>query len=97
MMQAFRVGMLLLAVMMSSNVWAVSVTVVLSGLGQKLHAHVLSYLDISRVQGDASLSLARLQRLHDKAPAQIKTALQVFGFPIASLVAVIGVVGRTAD
>ena len=77
--------MLLLAVMMSSNVWAVSVTVVLSGLGQKLHAHVLSYLDISRVQGDASLSLARLQRLHDKAPAQIKTALQVYGYYQASV------------
>jgi translocation and assembly module TamA len=80
MMQAFRIGVLLLAVIMSSDVWAVSVSVKLEGLGQKLHDHVLSYLDISRVQGDAKLSLARLQRLHDKAPTQIKTALQVYGY-----------------
>lgn len=72
--------MLLLAGMLSQTAWALSLTVKVEGLDQKLHDHVLSYLDINREQANADLTPARLQRLHERATEQIKTALQVYGY-----------------
>ena len=80
MLGAFRVGLLLAAVILSQVAQAVPLTVHIKGLEQKLHDHVASYLDISQEQDNTALSLARLQRLHQQAPRQIQTALQVYGF-----------------
>lgn len=73
-------GLLLLAVLSAQTAWALALTVKVQGLDQKLHDQVVKYLDISREQGQTKLNLARLQRLHEQAPKQIKTALQVFGY-----------------
>jgi translocation and assembly module TamA len=76
----FRVGVFLGVIMFSPSVWCVSVTVDIEGLTPTLRDHVLSYLDISREQGNSKLALTRLQRLHRQAPRQIKTALQIYGY-----------------
>lgn len=80
MKRVFRVGMVLLAVLFAQAVQAVSLTVNIEGLEQKLHDHVATYLDIFHAQGDDKLTLARLQRLHAQAPGQIRIALQVYGY-----------------
>lgn len=60
--------------------WALALNVHIDGLSPELRDHVEAYLDIMQEQGTDKLTLARLQRLHDKAPQQIKTALQVYGY-----------------
>ena len=71
----------MVTIMLSPAAWCVSVTVNVVGLeSTNLRNHVLSYLDISREQGNPDLSLVRLQRLHQQAAGQIKTALQVYGY-----------------
>jgi translocation and assembly module TamA len=80
MARVFRVGVFLVAVILAQAAWGVSLTVNIEGLDQKLRAHVLTYLDISREQGNGNLTQARVQRLHERAPEQIKTALQVYGY-----------------
>lgn len=76
----FRIGVLLVLLVAGQTAWALALTVKVEGLNPKLQTQVLTYLDINRQQGDTDLSLARLQRLHDQAPKQIKTALQVYGY-----------------
>lgn len=80
MVRLFQFGMFLVAGLWSQAVWSVPLTVNIEGLGQKLRDHVAAYLDINREQGNEKLPLARLQRLHDEAPEQIKTALEVYGY-----------------
>lgn len=66
--------------MLSQAAWAVSLSVNIVGLDQKLRDHVASYLDIFHEQTKKEISPARLQRLYAQATGQIKTALQVFGY-----------------
>jgi translocation and assembly module TamA len=79
-MRVCRVSLLLLGLVLSSVAWGVPLTVNLNGLDQKLHDHVLAYLDIAREQDNRDVSLARLQRLHQRATQQIQTALKVYGY-----------------
>jgi len=69
-----------MAVMLAQAVRAVPLTVKIEGLDQKLRDHVETYLDIFQAQDDKKLTVTHLQRLHDKAPEQIKTALEVYGY-----------------
>lgn len=85
MTRRIRLAVLLVLLAPSQLVWALALTVKVDGLNDKLHDQVMNYLDISRAQDDASLTLERLQRLHDRAPRQIKTALQVYGYFRASV------------
>lgn len=80
MLRVVQLGVLLVSVMLSQAALAVPLTVKIEGLDQKLRDHVADYLDIFREQSNDKLTLARLQRLHDQAPEQIKTALQVYGY-----------------
>lgn len=66
-------------------VWSDTLTVTLDGLDPDLQTHTLSYLAIAAERERAELLPGRLQRLHARAPEQIKTALQVFGFYRASV------------
>lgn len=86
MTRLIRLTVLLLLLVPFRAVWAVPLTVKLDGLSDKLQDQVMNYLDISRAQDDPKLSLARLQRLHERAPQQIKTALQVYGYFRASVI-----------
>ncbi len=72
--------MFLMAVLLVQTVRAVPLTVKIEGLEQKLRDHVTTYLDIYQEQANDKLTVARLQRLHDEAPQQIKTALEVYGY-----------------
>jgi translocation and assembly module TamA len=80
-----QIGLLLSGLGLSALAWGVEVTVRLEGLDNGLRAHVLTYLDIARQEGQQKLSAARVQRLHEQAPRQIRKALQVFGFYQASV------------
>jgi len=76
----WHIALLLVGLGLSSLAWGVEVTVRLEGLDNGLSKHVLTYLEIARVQGQVKLSAARIQRLHEQAPHQIRKALQVFGY-----------------
>jgi len=76
----FRFGLILVGLGMTFPAWSVELTVKVLGLDTLLSEHVLTYLDIAREQGRKNLSLARIQRLHDQAPRQIRKALQIYGY-----------------
>ncbi|MBI1424986.1 MAG: BamA/TamA family outer membrane protein [Gammaproteobacteria bacterium] len=80
MMQVFRITLLLTAFLLARSAWAIPLTVNIVGLDQKLRDQVKAYLDIAQEQSNPALTLSRLQRLHDRAPQQIRTALQVYGY-----------------
>jgi len=83
----FHVVMLLVASVVPQGAWALALSVNIDGLSPALRDHVAAYVDILQQQesGADNLTLARLQRLHDRAPQQIKTALQVYGYYQASV------------
>lgn len=80
MRRLFPSTILLLAVLAPQWAWALALSVNIEGLSPELLDHVDAYLDIKQEQDADKLTLARLQRLHDEAPQQIKTALQVYGY-----------------
>ncbi|MBI3562166.1 MAG: outer membrane protein assembly factor [Gammaproteobacteria bacterium] len=59
---------------------AATLRVRIEGIDSDLQTQVRAYLAISREIDSSDLQAARLQRLHNQAPEQIKTALQAFGF-----------------
>lgn len=72
--------LLLFGLMQPKLAWGVELFVELRGLDAALSKHVKSYLDIYREQESEDLSVARIQRHYKNAEAQIKTALQVYGY-----------------
>lgn len=75
-----RIGVLLLVATLSQTAWCASLSVKIEGIDNELRDHVFGYLDIKREAERDEFSLGRLQRVHDKAEEQIKTALQVYGY-----------------
>ena len=80
MKHGFVVVLILLALAVPQLVWSLELKVHINGLDETLTKHVQNYLDIYRAQDNPELSLARLQRHHNKAEEQIRTALQVYGY-----------------
>lgn len=58
----------------------INVDVKISGIEPPLEANVLSLLSIEQQKNHHLLSEGRLQRLHDKATEEIRSALQPFGY-----------------
>lgn len=65
---------------LSATAWCATLTVRIEGLDDDLREHVAAYLDITGEANRDEISPARLQRVHNKAEEQIKTALQVYGY-----------------
>ena len=80
MKHGFVVVLILLGLAVPRLVWSLELIVNIRGLDDTLKKHVQDYLDIYRAQNNAELTLARLQRHHNKAEDQIRTALQVYGY-----------------
>ncbi len=58
-----------------------TVQITISGLQDKqLLANALGHLSLEQQKNHPRLSVARIQRLHKQAPAEIQTALQPFGY-----------------
>lgn len=75
-----RTILTILLIMLSQAGWSATLKVTLDGLEGELLSHVESYLDIFHEQRRDKTTPARVQRLHSKAPEQITTALQVYGY-----------------
>lgn len=57
-----------------------NVTVSISGLDQKLEQNARLFLSIEQLRTNELLTPGRLKRLHQKAPQEIQSALQPFGY-----------------
>jgi len=57
-----------------------SVSISISGIDQSLQDNVRLFLSIEQQKGNALMSEGRLRRLHKKAPREIASALQPFGY-----------------
>lgn len=57
-----------------------NVNVTISGIDARLEENVRLFLSIEQHKADPLLSEGRLRRLHNKAPQEIATALQPFGY-----------------
>lgn len=61
-------------------VFADTLSITFDGINPDLQQHVLGYLAIERERSREEFLPSRLQRLHNQAANQIKTALQAFGY-----------------
>jgi translocation and assembly module TamA len=61
-------------------VWAADPAVIVEGVTGKVRENVIASLSIYQERERSDLSPARLRRLHELAPEEIRTALQPFGY-----------------
>jgi len=59
---------------------ALNVSVQINGVSGAVHSNVLAYLSIEQQRLDPNLTALQLQRLHQRASAEIAKALQPFGY-----------------
>jgi translocation and assembly module TamA len=66
--------------LLPSAVYAEKVRVEVDGLERDLRRNVLATLSLEEARGDDDLDEDRIRRLHARAPEEIQTALQPFGY-----------------
>lgn len=71
---------LLIALMLTQRAWALELEVDLEGVEDDLLKNVEAFLQIHQERSSGQLTERRMKRLHDKAPEQIASALQPFGY-----------------
>ncbi|HHM06530.1 MAG TPA: outer membrane protein assembly factor [Gammaproteobacteria bacterium] len=76
---ALALAVLLLAAPAGAGA-ALALKVDVSGVSGELLDNVMAYLRLARQQDDPALTEARLRRLHQAAPDEIKKALEPFGY-----------------
>lgn len=75
------------------SAFALEVKVEIQGLNRELESNARAFLSIEQEKGRAGLTESRLRLLHDKAPDEIRQALQPFGYFDAKIVSAL----RKAD
>lgn len=81
--RALRAGVLLLGLLLGAALQAaegVRLTIEIEGVSDELEENVLAQLSLEREREHPLLDEYRIQRLHAKAPEEIRNALQPFGF-----------------
>lgn len=76
----FLVILLSLLGVVSQVSLAIELDVELKGLDGNLTSHIKRYLDVFRTDAKNNQTVNRIEQYHSKAPEQIRTALQVYGY-----------------
>lgn len=71
---------LLFWLLLPGPVWSLNLQVDITGIDGELLKNVKAFLQIWQERDDPALQPARVRRLHDRAPEQIRDALAPFGF-----------------
>jgi len=79
---SLRMNFLLILLLLSHNIYANQyvVTIYIEGIKGELLTNVLASISIEQQKTHPRLSPSQIQRLHKKAPQEIKRALQPFGY-----------------
>lgn len=72
--------MLLAALLWLGPAWALQLEVHIDGIDGELRKNVEAFLQIYQERATPEMRVARMRRLHGRAPDQIRRALQPFGF-----------------
>jgi translocation and assembly module TamA len=70
----------ILIVLLPASAFAIDLTVKVEGLDRALVANVRAFLSVEQDKAHAGLTPSRLRLLHKQAPAEIRRALQPFGY-----------------
>jgi len=76
----FVLGFLGLVLVLPVPAWAVNLGIELTGLEGDMRKNALAHLQIYQEREQPQLRVGRLRRLHQRAPEQIRRALQPFGY-----------------
>lgn len=79
-MKPLRALVILLPLLVLAPVQAADLSVTVEGVYGDLLKNVQALLDIERAKAEPELSAARVRRLHARAPGQIRSALEPFGY-----------------